>query len=66
MTKILKLIKLFLLFGLFMGSIVNAWEVNTHRLIDRKASKIATNLEQFMNDAGLNRAESFKDNIYKS
>ena len=64
MTKILKLIKMFFLFGLFMGSIVNAWEVNTHRLIDRRASEIAANLEQFMNDAKLTRTESFEDNLY--
>lgn len=63
-NKIQKMIKMFFLLGLFMGNIVNAWEVNTHRLIDRRASKIATNLEQFMNDAKLTRTESFEDDLY--
>ena len=43
----------------------NAWEVNTHRAIDREASDIATNLENFMDDARLDRDKSYKDKYDK-
>jgi len=43
----------------------NAWEVNTHRAIDKEASSIATNLNTFMDDAKLDKIESY-ENKYDS
>ena len=39
----------------------NAWEVNTHRAIDKEASSIATNLNTFMDDAKLDKIESYEN-----
>lgn len=43
---------------------LNAWEVNTHRAIDREAIKQSSNLEIFMDNSQLRRDESFKDAQY--
>ncbi|WP_373034276.1 hypothetical protein [Sulfurovum sp.] len=39
----------------------HAWEVNTHRLIDRKASNLSTNLGEFLTNAQINAQNGFDD-----
>jgi len=56
-TMIYKLIWLFVI----LFSCANAWEVNTHRAIDREALAIVSNLEQFMDDTQLDKTESFEN-----
>ena len=42
---------------LFGGVFLNAWEVNTHRAIDKTALTKTGNLDNFMTDAGLDTEE---------
>jgi hypothetical protein len=58
----MKFTTIYKLFFIFVFSIsCHAWEVNTHRLIERKAINDSVNLEKFMTDAGLDKDESFDD-----
>ena len=39
----------------------NAWEVNTHRAIDKEGINLSQNLESFINDIKLSRTNPFED-----
>ena len=43
------------------ATIGSAWEVNTHRLIDRKATEVSDNLKKFLTDAKIDPKAKFED-----
>ena len=59
--KIQKFFSIVFLLISFLSISAKAWEVNTHRAMDREASNIATNLDEFMNSAKLDKGESYRD-----
>jgi len=52
--------KMIILMMLALSGSLNAWEINTHRAIERKAIETSTNLKAFVKNSGI----STNNNVY--